>query len=161
MGCRAWCTPPCSDLPPQGQRPGLEHIDAADQNEWCIVGKTNGAEVDAAGSHGFKLLCTEAYGFFRNSLHLSHSVMQVDDDGTEFSFATTVFSEPLKCADRKLGKVVFDRVRSPHWSSAYWRFRGYVGLDRDQESMDHSFVAFLVPYWIIGSWTLLMDCDLF
>ena len=28
--------------------------------------------------------------------------------------------------------------------------------------MDHSFVAFLVPYWIIGSgWTLLMDSDLF
>ena len=28
--------------------------------------------------------------------------------------------------------------------------------------MDHSFVAFLVPYWIICSgWTLLMDCQLF
>ena len=91
----------------KGKGPGLEHIDAADQNEWCIVGKTNGAEVDAAGSHGFKLLCSEAYGFFRSSLHLSHSVMQVDDDGTEFSFATTVFSETLKCADRKLGKVRF------------------------------------------------------
>ena len=35
----------------QSKLPRLEHIDAADEDEWCIVGKTNGAEVNAAGSH--------------------------------------------------------------------------------------------------------------